>query len=194
MGFLDALLGRTKPVPPNLDALFALPPAALTMEATFGLRPTGTGAVCFRTAEGPAAAATRREIDALLEGDLDTRTTVTNDEFGYTWVTCTREDADLPALVTDLHMVNSSLADAGLGQGLLCTVLGFRGSPESDNPDRRVALVYLYKRGTFYPFAPTGPNTRDNQTELAIRGALSDELRMEPDLGRWFAVWNAPGL
>jgi hypothetical protein len=194
VGFLDALLGRTKPVPPNLDALFTVPPAALTMEATFGLRPTGTGAVCFRTAEGPAAAATGREIEALLNGDLGTRTTVTNDEYGYTWITCTREDADIPALVTDLHMVNSSLVDAGLGQGLLCTVLAFHASPDSANPASRVELVYLYKRGTFYPFAPTGPDSRDNQTELAIRGALSDELRMEPDLSRWYAVWNAPGL
>lgn len=194
MGFLDALLGRTRPVPPNLDTLFAVPPAALTLEAALGVRPTGTGSVCFRTAEGPAASATGREIDALLQGDLGTRTTVTNDEYGYTWVMCARPDADVPALVTDLHIVNSSLADAGLGEGLLCTVLGFRGPPEPGGPDRRVALVYLYKRGTFYPFVPTGPSTRDNKTELAIRGALAEELPIEPDLGRWFAVWNAPGF
>ncbi len=194
MGFLDALLGRTKPVPPNLDKLFAVPPAALTLETTFGLRPTGTGAVCFRAAEGPAAAATGREIDQLLAGDLDTRATATNDEYGYTWVTCVRPDVDMPALVTDLHMVNSSLVDAGLGAGLLCTVIGFHGAPDSNAPDRRAALVYLYKRGTFYPFVPAGPNTRDNTTELAIRGAVADELPLEPDLARWFAVWNAPGL
>jgi len=29
MGFLDALLGRSKPAPPNLDQLFALPAAAV---------------------------------------------------------------------------------------------------------------------------------------------------------------------
>ena len=36
MGFLDALLGRTKPVQPNLDHLFAVPNAALTLEVSLG--------------------------------------------------------------------------------------------------------------------------------------------------------------
>ena len=54
MGFLDALLGRTKPVPPNLDELFALPNAALTLEAGTDFRPTGSGWVCFRAGEGMA--------------------------------------------------------------------------------------------------------------------------------------------
>jgi len=31
MGFLDTLFGRTKPVQPKLDDLFALPSAALTL-------------------------------------------------------------------------------------------------------------------------------------------------------------------
>ena len=46
MGFLDTLLGRTKPVQPNLDQLFSLPNAALTLEAADGFKPTGFGAVC----------------------------------------------------------------------------------------------------------------------------------------------------
>jgi hypothetical protein len=192
MGFLDALLGRSKPVQPNLDALFAIPAAALTLEARFDLRPTGTGAVCFRSAEGPAAAAAQREIEALLASDLAMRSTVTRDEYGYTWVTCVRNDSDLSALVTDLHAVNATLADAGLGAGLLCTVLSFH-APTSD-ATRRVALVYLYKRGTFYPFVPIGPEARDTTMELALRAALDEELKVEPDLSRWFAIWNAPGL
>ncbi|MEV2225955.1 hypothetical protein AB0E01_39705 [Nocardia vinacea] len=45
MSFLDTLLGRTRPVPPNLDALFAIPPATYTLQAALELRPTGVGAV-----------------------------------------------------------------------------------------------------------------------------------------------------
>ena len=37
MGFLDTLLGRSKPVPPKLDALFALPTAAVTLQAAMNL-------------------------------------------------------------------------------------------------------------------------------------------------------------
>ena len=54
MGFLDTLLGRTKPVQPKLDALFSLPTAAVTLQAAMGFTPTGTGSVCFRPAEGRA--------------------------------------------------------------------------------------------------------------------------------------------
>jgi hypothetical protein len=55
-------------------------------------------------------------------------------------------------------------------------------------------LVYLYKRGTFYPFAPQGGERRDNATELQVRGVLGNDLKIEPDLARWFPVWGAPGL
>ena len=47
MGFLDALLGRTKPVRPDLDQLFGLPAAAITLQAAAGFHPTGQGSVCF---------------------------------------------------------------------------------------------------------------------------------------------------
>ncbi|MDX6255798.1 MAG: hypothetical protein QOJ11_2132, partial [Frankiales bacterium] len=33
-----------------------------------------------------------------------------------------------------------------------------------------MALVYLYKRGTFYPFAPLPGEKRDNALELQLRG------------------------
>src|SRR5207248_566350 len=43
MGFLDSLLGRSKPVKSNLDDLFGLPTAALTLQAAMGLTGTGAG-------------------------------------------------------------------------------------------------------------------------------------------------------
>jgi hypothetical protein len=85
--------------------------------------------------------------------------------------------------------VNSSLEAGGFGPQLLCTILSFR-----DSSSRRLGLVYLYKRGTFYPFAPQAGERRDNALELQVRGALGDDLKIEPDLSRWFPVWGAPGL
>jgi len=62
-------------------------------------------------------------------------------------------------------------------------------------PDGRpVALVYLPKRGTFYPFAPNGPQSRDNALELQVRAVLGTDLPVEADVTRWFALWDAPGL
>ena len=73
MKWLDAVLGRTKQVRPDLDSLFAVPEAAITLEVAMGLRPTGLGSVCFRAAEGsafsdgagrhPAAAGRRRRAE-----------------------------------------------------------------------------------------------------------------------------------
>lgn len=187
MGFFDALLGRTKPVPPNLDQLFALPAAAITLQAATSYRPTGTGSVCFKAAEGGGFAGLREEVDRLLALDAGRYTELT-DSYGFTWLIRTTAPDDLEGLVTDLHAVNSSLVDAGFGAALLCTLIAFT---DGTHP---LGLIYLYKRGSWYPFAPTGPDRRDNTVELQIKATLTDDLHIEPDLTRWFPVYGAPGL
>jgi hypothetical protein len=194
MGLLDILLGRTKPVGPDLDRLFALPSAAVTLEAATGFTPTGQGAVCFATVEGAAFEQTHREVRALLDADSDRDgppVELRQDDYGYSWLVSRRSPGRLSALVTDLHAVNSQLEANGFGPQLLCSLTGFE-----DPSGRRLALVYLNKRGTFYPFAPLPDATqqRDNPLELQVRAALSGDLRLEPDLSRWFPVWGAPGL
>src|SRR5450756_873884 len=180
MGLFDALLGRTKPVPADLDALFALPTAAITLEAAAGLRPTGTGSACVKDAQ------------ALLRLDETAEVTEFRDSFGYAWLTSRTTPDRLGDLVTALHGANSTFADAGFGPALLCSTVGFAGTV--DGIPRRVALVYLYKRGAFYPFAPVGPQRRDTAFELQLRASVEGDLKIEPDLQRWFPVWDAPGL
>jgi hypothetical protein len=191
MGFLDSLLGRSKPVKANLDDLFALPTAALTLQASMGLTPTGEGAVCFKAAEGGAFATMQAEAQQLLAADGGPAEQV-QDSYGYTWLVCKHDPEDMAGLVTELHAINSSLEGAGFGQALLCSVVGFTGT--IDGADRTVGLVYLYKRGTFYPFAPLPGQKRDNALELQLRGVIGADLKIEPDLSRWFPVWGAPGL
>jgi hypothetical protein len=58
----------------------------------------------------------------------------------------------------------------------------------------RLGIVYLYKRGTFYPFVPKTGEQRDNFQETRVRDEVGADLKWEPDLTRWFAVWGAPGL
>src|SRR5262249_48109700 len=129
VGLLDTLLGRTKPVPPNLDALFALPSAAITLQAATDYTPTGTGSVCFRAAEGKVFADIEKDVrDLLSMGKDKTPVTLSADSYGFTWLVATHPADDVEGLVTDLHAVNSSLADAGFGPQLLCTILSFRDS------------------------------------------------------------------
>lgn len=195
MGLLDILLGRTKPVAPDLDQLFGLPSAAVTLEAAAGLRPTGSGAVCFAPVEGAVFEQTHREVQALLDADAEREgrpVELTRDSYGYSWLVSRRTPEQLPELVNDLHAVNSAMEVNGFGPQLLCSLAGFEGEQQG----RRLALVYLYKRGTFYPFAPLpgGAERRDNALELRVKAALADDLRIEQDLNRWFPVWGAPGL
>ncbi|MGZ4487134.1 MAG: PspA-associated protein PspAB, partial [Nocardioides sp.] len=54
MGLWETITGRSRPKTADLDALFLVPSAAVTLQTALGLRPTGAGAVCFRAASGPA--------------------------------------------------------------------------------------------------------------------------------------------
>jgi hypothetical protein len=187
VGFWETITGRSKPKTAKLDALFSLPAAAITLETAADFTMTGRGAVCFRAAEGPAFAATLAEVKALLDNDDDPDVEQITDQFGFTWILA-RQD-DIGALVTDLHAVTTSLEIQGFGPSVLCALVSF-----TDPSGRSLALVYLSKQGTFYPFVPVGPQQRDNVLELQVRDLLKNDLPVEPDLSRWMALWGAPGL
>ncbi|MFI1799742.1 hypothetical protein ACH427_20650 [Streptomyces sp. NPDC020379] len=194
MGFLDTILGRSKPVRPDLDQLFALPSAAVTLQAGAGFTPTGLGSVCFASVEGGAFGRLQQDVRELLDADTErggAPVEFSQDGYGYTWLLARQPADDVAGLVNDLHAVNTLLQEGGFGPQLLCSLLGFR-----DDGGRSLALVYLYKRGTFYPFAPMpgGGDKRDNSLELQARALLTNDLRIEEDLARWFPVWGAPGL
>jgi hypothetical protein len=248
MGLLDTLLGRTKPVRANLDALFALPSAAVTLQVRSGLVPTGRAGVCFKPPAGQPFAEMQAELEQLLQTPDESSTTAAaggtgeapagaagstsapvpakltvrhvGDKFGYRWIVV--ESPTIDDLVTRVHMVHSSLQDAGWSTQLLCSVFGFTpgsgnaaeaGSPavtgtapadaaspgtggagdgDTDVATRPLFLVYLAKRGTFYPFAPCGDEVRDNELELRIRAVVADDLPIETDLSRWFPLWDLP--
>ena len=181
MGFWDSLTGKSKPVAANLDALFSLPAAAVTLQTAADFHPTGVGSVCYRAAEGSAFAQTQKDVVELLDNDDDPDVEQSTDDFGFTWLLARQDPDDLAALVTDLHTVNTS--------SLLCSLVGFR-----DASGRTLGLVYLYKQGTFYPFAPQDGRRRDNLLEIQIRDLLASDLRVEPSLNRWMPLWGAPGL
>jgi hypothetical protein len=190
MSLFDALLGRTRLKKSNLDALFALPSAAVTLQAEAGLGPSGEGAVCFKPVTGQEFEALSRELEQLLQ--LDARDSGSGlrereDEYGYRWIVLT--DPKLETLITGIHLVNSTLEERGFGPQLLCSVFGFRPAASTGGG---AYLVYLYKRGTFYPFAPVGGEQRDGELELRLRGLLRSDLPIEEDLTRWFPLWGVP--
>jgi hypothetical protein len=196
----DVLLGRSKPVEANLDRLFGLPGAQVTLEASAGLRPSGEAGVCFKPAAGQPFAATATEIEQLLGLDKEVaHLHDENDSFGYRWIVLRSEDFE--GLVNQVHLVNTTLKEHGYGPQLLCSVFGFEpipggaADPSSGTgamPAQGVYLVYLYKRGSFYPFVPLGDERRDNEAELRLKALLANDLMIEPDLERWFPLWGLP--
>jgi hypothetical protein len=193
MGFLDSILGRTTPPAADLDVLFSVPQAALSLEVA-GFAATGRGSVCFRDSEGQADDGVVTDAQQLISTDTSAAVELTDDAHGFRWLTVTRTPGDVSGLVTDLHAANSSLVDAGFGGGLLCSTVVFT-SP-TGGP---CALVYLFKQGTFYPFVPiagqpSNSRQRDNALELQVRGLVGDDVPVEPKLDRWLALWDAPGL
>jgi hypothetical protein len=185
---LDALLGRSKPKQPQLDALFGVTGAVITLEASAGMRATGQAAVCFKPASGQGFAAASEELHELLGmavKEAGSTLTVSDDRYGYRWVVL--GDPDTEDLVTSAHLVNSTLEQHGFGPQLLCSVFGL-----ADPSGKRCHLVYLYKRGTFYLFAPLDGERRDNELELRVRAAIGGDLPVEPELARWFALWGLP--
>ena len=190
MGLWDAVRGRTQPKRNDLDALFHVPSAAITLQTSLGFEPTGTGSVCYRGASGAAFAQTQQDVLALLGEDADgPDVAVTLDDFGFTWLVVAGDADDMAGLCTDLHAVNTTLELNGFASGLLCSLVPFANAA-----GQRFGLTYLYKQGTFYPFAPAGSQARDTLLEMSVRDLLTEELPMEPDLQRWLAVWKAPGL
>ena len=141
--------------------------------------------------EGRAFSDVEADVRQLLDSDADKTmpVEVTSDSYGFTWMVIRQPADQFEALVTNLHAVNSTLADNGFGPSLLCSLVTFR-----DPRQRSLAIVYLYKRGTFYPFAPLPGEKRDSALELQVKAAIEGELPLETDLGRWFPVWGAPGL
>ncbi len=194
MGFFDALLGRTKPVSANLDRIFRMTNAKLTLEAQESYLPTGKAGVCFRPMVGNSFANTEKEINELLNlGDESAagRVTQSEDEYGFRWITVQSDDFE--ELVTRTHYINATLNDNGWGPQLLCSAFGFK--PLQSNASsgiRDLYIVYLYKRGTFYPFVPESGEKRNTETELRIKEELKEDIVIEKDLSQWFPIWGLP--
>jgi hypothetical protein len=190
LGLLDVLFGRSKLKDARRDKLWALTTARVTMETELDLRPGGAAAVCFKPLSASDFVRAENELQELLDIAASTyasRIRRRSDEFGFEWLVV--EDSDYEELVTTVHMVGSELAARGFGGQLLAAIFRF----EDRRRDRPVFWIYGYKRGAFWPFVPMGEGQeRDNAFELDLKAKLERELPIEPDLSRWFAMFDAP--
>ena len=189
MGLGNILFGRRRLKDARGDKLFALSTARVTLEAELGLRTAGGAAIVFKPMSASEFVRAENELQALLESvaqSSGSRLRRKSDEYGYEWLVV--EDPELEDLVTTVHLVASELKARGFGPQLLASIFKFE-----DEDRRPVFWIYGFKRGAFWPFVPTGEGQdRDNAKELQLKAKLERELPIEPDLTRWFAMFDAP--
>ena len=190
MGLANILLGRKKLKGPAQDRLFALSTARVTLDTELGLETAGSGGIVFKPLSAGEFVRAENDLQQVLDavaGESGSRLERKSDDFGYEWIVV--RDADLEDQVTTVHAVAQGLQEAGFGEQLLAAAFKF----EPKFGDRKVMFwVYGYKQGAFWPFVPTGEKDRDNAEELELKAKLEKELPIEPDLSRWFGLFEAP--
>jgi len=188
VGLRDVLFGKKKLAAPARERLFALTTAAVTLQTELGLRTSGAGAVVFKPLSSGDFVRAENDLQQLLDtvaADSGSRLERREDTFGYTWLIV--RDPDLEDQVTAVHALAQGLDEQGFGGQLLAAVFRFDGA------EHPVYWIYGYKRGAFWPFVPTGASQgRDNAEELELKAKLDGELPIEPDLSRWFGLFDAP--
>ena len=188
MGLGNVLFGRKKLKKAVQEKLFAITTARITLETDLGLKPTGDAAVIFKPLSAAQFVRAENELQELLDvatADSHSKIEHHGDEFGYEWLII--RDNDFEELVATVHLVASELVARGFGEQLLAAAFKFQGGKHP------VYWIYGFKRGAFWPFIPTGENKeRDNAEELELKAKLEKELRIEPDLTKWFALYDSP--
>jgi hypothetical protein len=190
MGFLDALLGRDKPVKSKTEALFALTTAQTTMQVELELTPTNRAAISFRPVSTGEWGTMEKEVKDLLEistKDAPLSWSWFSDDYGFKWVILQADEFE--NLVATVNMISEELTAHGFGDQLLAAIFQF-----VDAEKRHVYLIYNYKRGTFYPFIPN-PNKKQermNALEFRISGVMQKELPIEKEVEAWYPLWGVP--
>jgi hypothetical protein len=130
-----------------------------------------------------------KDAEELLRGsaeDTGTEVKTHDDEYGYRWIVL--GDPDFEDLVVSINTISTELEAGGYGDRLLAAVFAFE-----DEQAKPVYFIYNYKRGSFYPFVPApGQQARDTEAELRLKAQLQHELPLEPELERWFPLWEIP--
>ncbi len=189
MGFLDALLGRSRTAKPaSKDRLFAISTAYVTLQVEHGIETAGKAGIVFQPVATSDFQEIVRDTEEVLRATGDeTGTTVdtAEDAFGYRWAVLT--DPDVEDLVVGINAVKDALDTSGYGDRVLAAVFSFR------EDGRPVYFIYNVKRGHWYPFVPApGEQQRNTERELQLKAQLGGELPIEPELERWFPLWGVP--
>ncbi len=183
MGFFDSLFGRTKIPAGKTDQLFALSTALLDIEVRLSTPFNKKAALVLRTVDNSHFESIEKDVnDSLHLGgkDMPVTTRHVDDNEGFRWIIVEGTDAD--DVITAMHLTADLLLEGGYGDSLLAAMFDFDSW----------YLIYSYRRGSFYAFAPTPGHNRNDSREFRIAETLKPYLPIEKDPERRYALWDPP--
>jgi hypothetical protein len=200
VGLRQILTGRHQVSGPAPDKLFAISTAYVTLEAEYGIEPTGTAAIVFQPLATSDFEATMRDMEEVVKatgGDSACAVSSQTDSYGYRWMIVSNPSGrpSVEDLAVAINAVSDSIESGGYGERLLCAVFAFNQAPGGDagGGGGKLYFIYNYKRGFWYPFVPAaGSEQRSTERELQLKAQMARELPIEPELERWFPLWGIP--
>ncbi len=204
MGLFDTLLGRTKPVQADLDALFALPSASITLQSAAGTACSGHAGVCFKPPTGQGFADTQAEV--VSSSRWTTPPDLTPDR-GHLRLPVARgrgprhRGPGHPGPPGQLLAVRRRM-------GSPAALLGLRARRPSTSPRAATSRKRPVGAGTVLPVhrlprlpVQTGhvlpvrahrPRATVHRGGVQAESLVADDLTVEADLDRWFPLWDLP--
>ncbi len=200
MDTIRAILGNSAEHDATRDAdpedLFGMSTAYITMEAELDYPSSGAAALCFSSVDSTDFEDTLRDVRDILEAGEDetgTSASIRMDQQGYHWVVL--EDSDPEDLVTSIHFAADTFVERGYGSRLLAALFAFEkgggseGRRAGGGAGRYVYWIYSFRRGSYYPFAPSSGRERDQSAEFKLQSVLDGELAVEDDTAYWYPLW-----
>jgi hypothetical protein len=189
VGLFDAITGRHKVKGPAPDRLFAITTAQITLSTEHQIVNSGAAAIVFQPLDTGGFEQIAKDMEDVLRGTgEETGSTIEThaDNMGYRWMIV--RDDDVEDLAVGINAVSDQLELDGYGERLLCAVFAFKDASSSP-----IYFIYNYKRGSWYPFVPgAGEHERATERELRLKAVLAADLPIEPELDRWFPLWDIP--
>lgn len=186
---------KTQTTKTDSDAIFSLSSAYITLESKLGLKSTGRCAICVKNVNSPGFSEMQQYIQNFLntamKADFDISFHTSVDNYGYLWIVLTGKTIE--GIVAAINAVGDTINEKGFSNQLLAAVF------ELTSGYNTLYLIYNYKLDKFYPFVPTGrgggaegPKRRNNEEEVKIMEAISNEIPFEKDLSFWYPIWDLP--
>jgi hypothetical protein len=185
---------KTQTIKTDSDAIFSLSSAYITLESKLGLKSTGRCAICVKNVNTPDFSEMQQYIQKFLSTAMNTDFNISFhtsvDNYGYLWIVLSGKTIE--GIVAAINAVGDTINEKGFSKQLLAAVF------ELTSGYNTLYLIYNYKLDKFYPFVPIGrggaegPKRRNNEEEVKIMEAISNEIPFEKDLSFWYPIWDLP--